>query len=569
MAMAQTVTIQGIVSSPSGPVANQVVVVRYDSLSVAPGFLIDSAVTDTNGFYTITNTLTTNFPLILAEVSAFACGVNVSTLIITPTANVTLTENLSVCQNVGCFAFFSNAPVPNATNTFQFTSGSTPANLNHSWDFGDGTSSTAVNPVKTYTNNGIYFVYLTVSNAAGTCIDTFVNQVNVGATVNCLADFNYNFSATNPLSVSFINTSTAAANASYTWDFGDGTTATGLNQTKVFSNPGFYFVCLTVQSGACIDQLCQGVTVGSSIINTIAGFVTIDSNQIQLAHPFEVFLIQYNSTMGTLTPVDTFYSSASTSPTSELFNFSNIPAGNYLIKAALRPNHPEFANFLPTYAGETLTWSSALTIIANNSVTIIDVPLLSGNNPGGPAFVGGFVTQGANRTTGQGLKDHSVIIINDQNEPVAHALSDVDGKFEWPSLPFGSYQVWVEVAGKPSAQASITLNSSNPTISNLQFEVNSTDITLFTNKNNIIKDLKLYPNPAQNQFFLSFDCNGMKSATYQIINNKGQVVANKAIDLNYGCSTDFEINIEQLTSGLYFLKVNADEKTGNIKFIKY
>ncbi len=571
MAMAQSVTIQGIVSSPAGPVANQVVVVRYDSLTVAPGFLIDSVVTNANGFYTITNIPATTNPFIVAEVSTFACGVNVSNILFTSNANVTLTSDLSVCSTTGCFAFFSSAPVPNTPNTFQFTSGATPANLNHTWDFGDSTTSTAVNPVKTYTSNGVYFVHLIVSNAAGTCIDTFVSQVNVGASVSCQADFNYNVSTTNPLSVSFTNTSTAAANATYTWSFGDGTTATGLNQTKVFSNPGFYFVCLTVQSGACVDQICQGVSVGSGVVNVVAGFVLLDTNNIQISHPFEVFLIEYDSIAGTLTPVDTFYSSANTSPTSEFFSFSNINAGVYFVKAALRPNHPQFANFMPTYSGQTLTWNSADMVIASNStggVTLTVINLIPGINPGGPAFVGGFVSQGANRTTGQGLKDYSVVIINNQGEPVAHALTDIDGKFEWPSLPFGSYQVFVEVPGKPSVMANVVLNSNNTIVDNLQFEVNSSNITLFTNKNNTIKDLKLFPNPAQNQLFISFDCEGTKAAAYQIVNNKGQVVANQSINLNNGCNTNFEVNIEQLTSGLYFLRISADEKVGNIKFIK-
>jgi hypothetical protein len=47
-----------------------------------------------------------------------------------------------------------------------FTNTSTNAN-SYLWDFGDGTTSTAVNPTKTYTTGGAFSVILTATNAAG------------------------------------------------------------------------------------------------------------------------------------------------------------------------------------------------------------------------------------------------------------------------------------------------------------------------------------------------------------------------------------------------------------------
>lgn len=282
-----------------------------------------------------------------------------------------------------------------------------------------------------------------------------------------------------------------------------------------------------------------------------------------------MYLIQYDSAAGTLTEVDTFFS---TSTPSLLYNyyFSNVTPGSYLIKAALSANNPNFSGNMPTYFGQSLTWNSATNVVVGSGwpTNILNINLIAGNNTGGPGYVGGFVSQGANRTTGEALKDHSVIITTTQGQAVTNKLTDINGRFEWPSLAYGSYYVWVEVPGKPSVQALVTLSPNTPTVDSIQFEVGSNGITLFANQNNTIADLRLFPNPVQNQFYLSFDCTGMRSANYQIINNKGQVVANKSLDLINSCNTNFEVNIEQLTSGLYFLKLNADEKTGNIKFIK-
>ena len=49
--------------------------------------------------------------------------------------------------------------------------------INYSWDFGDGTGATLLNPIKAY-GNGNYTVILTVSNAAGAS-DTFQDEITI------------------------------------------------------------------------------------------------------------------------------------------------------------------------------------------------------------------------------------------------------------------------------------------------------------------------------------------------------------------------------------------------------
>lgn len=47
------------------------------------------------------------------------------------------------------------------------TTNTTTGGVSYSWEFGDGTTSTATSPVHTYTNDGIYNVRLTATNTAG------------------------------------------------------------------------------------------------------------------------------------------------------------------------------------------------------------------------------------------------------------------------------------------------------------------------------------------------------------------------------------------------------------------
>ena len=82
----------------------------------------------------------------------------------------------------------------------QFTSGATGDDINHAWDFGDGTQSTEANPLHVFPFTGTYHVCLTVTNGCGSavhCFDIDVEQeasaIQISATaqhVTCHGDAN-------------------------------------------------------------------------------------------------------------------------------------------------------------------------------------------------------------------------------------------------------------------------------------------------------------------------------------------------------------------------------------------
>ncbi|PAV10808.1 hypothetical protein ASJ81_12235 [Methanosarcina spelaei] len=61
----------------------------------------------------------------------------------------------------------------------QFTDKSTGSPTSWNWSFGDGSSSTAKNPVYKYTKAGKFTVKLTVKNAAGSSTKTISKYVVV------------------------------------------------------------------------------------------------------------------------------------------------------------------------------------------------------------------------------------------------------------------------------------------------------------------------------------------------------------------------------------------------------
>ncbi len=139
--------------------------------------------------------------------------------------------------------------------TVNFTN-NTPNTQSVYWDFGDGTTSTSLNPTHTYNQSGAYSVSLTVTDNSG-CVNTFTkpNYINITLPIaNIEADVK---KGCVPLTVNFIDNSNISPPAtSWLWNFGDGQTSTGQNPTHIYSDTGHFNVTLIiVNSEGCSDTI--------------------------------------------------------------------------------------------------------------------------------------------------------------------------------------------------------------------------------------------------------------------------------------------------------------------------
>lgn len=148
----------------------------------------------------------------------------------------------------------------NFTNTSSATGAATiNARL---WDFGDGTTSTANNPSKTYTTAGSYTPRLTVQDT-----NLGLSNVKTGTTITVTAPpvdpaVNASFTQSGtggvaPYTVTFTNTSTAVGGAvinNVEWQWSDGTVTTSggvvASVQHTFTLPGTWTPLLTVQDTA-------------------------------------------------------------------------------------------------------------------------------------------------------------------------------------------------------------------------------------------------------------------------------------------------------------------------------
>lgn len=140
------------------------------------------------------------------------------------------------------------------------------------WDFGDGNTSTAQNPIHSYTSTGTFTVTLIVTDTIFGCSDTTTRNVNVALT-------NADFTGTplfgcGPLNVQFTNNSTDSD--SWLWDFGDGTTSIQQHPNHTYNTPGTYTVTLTANSVLG----CSSTRTRTNYVQVIGPDVNFGADQI-------------------------------------------------------------------------------------------------------------------------------------------------------------------------------------------------------------------------------------------------------------------------------------------------
>ena len=181
--------------------------------------------------------------------------------VIIPT-NPTLVANFTV-----------NPAAPRVLDTVTFDASSTTNGgascgqlCTYQWNFGDGTTGSGIFQTHAYRSVGAFAVTLTVTDARGAQA-AVVKPVPVGQGVPPTAAFTFSPTEPEPNKTVFFNASTATSApgrvlVDYFWDFGDGTTATGVSTSHVFAAEGTYVVTLKVTDDAgTFSVITQGVTV--------------------------------------------------------------------------------------------------------------------------------------------------------------------------------------------------------------------------------------------------------------------------------------------------------------------
>lgn len=245
--------------------------------------------------------------------------------------NVTMRSNLvgwsSVCQESASIVIN-----PSATSNFsyaqngltvQFTNNSTGV-VSAFWSFGDGNTSTDINPTHTYAAEDNFNVTLiTIGQCAGDTAKTLISLCNPLSS-------NFTFTATG-LSVDFA-VSAISGSTTFNWTFGDNTSGSGIAPTHVYQAAGSYSACLIATNSCTSDTTCQQVNVISTdITNPGAHALQIFPNPAE-----DIFTVKLSgvTAVSELMLIDAKGACAKTwypEPTEQtiLLNVANVPPGTY------------------------------------------------------------------------------------------------------------------------------------------------------------------------------------------------------------------------------------------------
>lgn len=138
------------------------------------------------------------------------------------------------------------------------------------WEFGDGSSSYEANPVHSYPNPGLYLAQLTLHD--GFANEPSIQQIPVrieGSPLAVIREPEMTVCAATPVQFDgSLSTDPNGQVGSFSWDFGDGSTAVGERPTHLFTRPGTYRVSLTITGSG--TGRCPNVSQAIALVRVVA-----------------------------------------------------------------------------------------------------------------------------------------------------------------------------------------------------------------------------------------------------------------------------------------------------------
>lgn len=321
-----------------------------------------------------------------------------------------------------------------------------------------------------------------------------------------------------------------------------------------------------------------GVTVTNSAGCTVSGYRWIYESNSLVVHVnldngdtsaignngvhADIYLIEYDPAQGgILTAIDTVATYSWTN-TWALAQLQDVPPGQYLVKAALQTGSNGYDDYLPTYYDGELLWSAATPVtvhaISSNYSAIpnIQINLVPGQNPGGPGFIGGLVSQGANLT---GSGDHAeslgegdpfpganVVLTLPDGTPVAATVTDANGAYSFNNLAWGTYTLTLDIPGLTPVSIAVTIGPGQQSVTNANFKVDENSISLPVKETEPEISVRVFPNPARD--FLTVEIPA--PAELILANTQGQTVLH-----TQESDRQARLSLNNLPAGMYFLTV--------------
>ena len=468
----------------------------------------------------------------------------------------------SYCANVyavtssgggdSCVASFIYSVVTSDSGLVAFSADMSNNSNQYVWDFGDGNSGGGSTTSHSYgLNESWYWACLTVYGPNG-CQDSYCDTISIngGNGGGCSAGFSN--SGMTPIGYTF-SAYNSDPSASYAWSIDNvGNQGSGASLYVPGFVDGAHTICLTVSAGNCTDTQCMTIYVSQdSCFGWLSGQV-FAGNVNQPIDVAEVFLISFDANTNQLTEVQ-----STMIDSGGFYYFPMVPCGEYLVKAAATPNSAFYDSQLPTYYGNSTFWNYAQEIGVSEVMPAVqyDITLISGSNPGGPGFIGGDVTEGANKLADEGdpLEGIAVLLFDMGGNAIGYTYTDANGAFGFDNLAYGTYQVYTELINFTTVPAVVAIGQDNPMVEDIHIFVSDEFISTGVAEVNFDALVSgVYPSPMADNGSLTVNFEQNYTVTMSIVDLTGRVITSASRVLPAGKST-MAVAAAGLSEGYYIL----------------
>jgi hypothetical protein len=430
----------------------------------------------------------------------------------------------------------------------------------YTWSRGGGLGSSAASFSHTYAAPGTYAWQVVISDGMSVQ-DTFTGSLTVTGQPAWQGLITGNTGLDSCAGI-MTNTLGAGAYSGYSWSTGS------MSPLITVGSPGYYGVTVTDGNGC---QFQDTATVGFDQVD-IQGLVRTSLGGFLQGQ--KVYLIQHDTALQALWAIDSVITDAW-----GYYQFCNVTDTLVFIKAA--PDSSAYPNEMPTYASLSLYWNNAITFYPLTQVPFVyHFSTLNGVNPGGPGFIGGLISQGANKVAAVGdpVPGVRVFLRNRVTGAVlGYRDSDVNGCFSFSGVPLGDYEIVpdrenVSVVNVPG----ISLTAQAPVRDSLDFQLHRYWLELVQGGTGVLDLMPGFvfhvaPNPFTSGTQVVLEWPGEGGVEVDVLDMTGRnverVFAGKLVEGRH----EFVVG-ETLAAGSYFVRVRTEASVrgiaGQVQVIK-
>lgn len=421
------------------------------------------------------------------------------------------------------------------------------------------------------------------------------STINPPSSVSAIGSTTVCYAAADTLNLGF--SFPAVSGLTYQWRSSTG--GTYANEGGVLSNPKFVVTPTTTTSYYCEIMCNSTIILNSDTIlvtvkpsTNISGSVTVFPNTGTpvagrvILYKYEPFYTQFDSVAGQNLGAAGDY------------NFTSFNSGVYIVKAI-----PNSLSLQIAYGDSAVNWKTAKQIIhgcSANDIQNIQVKALpSATTTPGSGRLSGIITQ----TVGFGQRPSSVgptnsnpfkpmapgnpiggIVVKGGRNPGGQmftqtitepdSLSPAYGTYTLTGLPIGDYFILVDITGLDTNNTyHVKITPADTVFQNLDFTVDSiqinpvyaTDVSvheIVLNENKI----NVYPNPATNYLTIQYNLQSNSTVKIDLYDILGKAVK-ELLPETRQASDKYKTtwSLDDLKSGLYFMKININGKESTIK----